>query len=68
MANPLCLHSEAEHGKLAQCTGKGIGKRFGRPFALNEKQKQSAMARLSAGISMSVVDREFNTAHRLFSG
>ncbi|HCP9940360.1 TPA: recombinase family protein [Escherichia coli] len=53
---------ERTHAGIARA--KASGKRFGRPSALNEEQKQLALDRLSAGINVSAVAREFNTTRQ----
>ncbi|MBS0057658.1 recombinase family protein [Yersinia sp. Marseille-Q3913] len=53
---------ERTHSGIARA--KASGKHFGRPSALNDEQKQSALARLSAGSSVSAVAREFNTTRQ----
>lgn len=53
---------ERTHAGIARA--KASGKYFGRPSALNEEQKQSALDRLSAGISVSAVARELNTTQQ----
>lgn len=40
---------------------KTAGERFGRPSALNEEQQFSVITRISAGVSISAISREFNT-------
>lgn len=53
---------ERTHAGIARA--KASGKRFGRPSTLHDEQKQSALARLSARISVSAVAREFNTTRQ----
>ncbi|MDF0606940.1 recombinase family protein [Neisseriaceae bacterium TC5R-5] len=53
---------ERTHAGIARA--KAAGKRLGRPSALNDEQKQSALARLRAGISVSAVAREFSTSRQ----
>nr|WP_024968076.1 recombinase family protein [Pantoea sp. IMH] len=53
---------ERTHAGISRA--KASGKRFGRPSALNEEQKQLALDRLSAGINVSAVAREFNTTRQ----
>ncbi|HBR2217958.1 TPA: recombinase family protein [Klebsiella pneumoniae] len=53
---------ERTHSGIARA--KAAGKRFGRPSTLNEEQKQAAIARINAGLSISSVAREFNTTRQ----
>ncbi len=53
---------ERTHSGIARA--KAAGRRFGRPSALNDEQKQSALALLRKGISVSAVAREFNTTRQ----
>lgn len=50
---------ERTHSSIAR--EKIAGKRFGRPSALDEEQQLAAITRISAGISISAIAREFNT-------
>ena len=43
---------------------RASGKRFGRPSALNDEQKKSVLERLSTGMSVSAVAREFGTTRQ----
>ncbi|ATZ13374.1 recombinase family protein [Erwinia amylovora] len=53
---------ERTHSGIARA--KASGKRFGRPPTLNDDQKQSVLARLSTGMSVSAVAREFKTTRQ----
>lgn len=53
---------ERTHSGIARA--KASGKRFGRPSALNDEQKQSVLERLSMGLTVSAVAREFNTTRQ----
>ncbi|MBB6117946.1 putative DNA-invertase from lambdoid prophage Rac [Rahnella inusitata] len=53
---------ERTHSGIARA--KAAGKRFGRPSALNEQQKQAVMERINTGTSISAVAREFNTTRQ----
>ncbi|MGP0837837.1 recombinase family protein [Serratia sp. CY85251] len=53
---------ERTHAGIARA--KASGKRFGRPSALNDEQKKSVLERLSMGMSVSAVAREFNTTRQ----
>lgn len=62
--------AEFERDLLLERTHSGIararasGKRFGRPSALNDEQKKSVQERLSTGMSVSAVAREFGTTRQ----
>jgi putative DNA-invertase from lambdoid prophage Rac len=62
--------AEFERDLLLERTHSGIararasGKRFGRPSALNEEQKQAVLERLNAGASISAIAREFGTSRQ----
>jgi putative DNA-invertase from lambdoid prophage Rac len=62
--------AEFERDLLLERTHSGIararaaGKRFGRPPALNDRQKAVALQRLNAGVSVSAVAREFGTTRQ----
>lgn len=62
--------AEFERDLLIERTHSGIararasGKRFGRPSALNEEQKQAVLERLNAGASISAIAREFGTSRQ----
>ncbi len=62
--------AEFERDLLLERTHAGIararesGKRFGRPSALNDEQKKSVLERLSTGMSVSAVAREFGTTRQ----
>ena len=62
--------AEFERDLLLERTHSGIararasGKRFGRPSALNDEQKKSVLERLSTGMSVSAVAREFGTTRQ----
>lgn len=53
---------ERTHAGIARA--KASGKRFGRPPVLSEEQKRVVTERLKAGISTSVIAREFNTTRQ----
>ncbi|WP_312077868.1 recombinase family protein [Leclercia sp.] len=53
---------ERTHSGIARA--KAAGKRFGRPSVLNEEQKNTVIARINAGISISAIAREFNTTRQ----
>ena len=53
---------ERTHSGIARA--KAAGKRFGRPSALNEQQKQAVMASINTGTSISAVAWEFNTTRQ----
>ncbi|OHY61848.1 resolvase [Pluralibacter gergoviae] len=53
---------ERTHAGIARA--KASGKRFGRPPALNEEQKQLVLARIDAGVSISAIAREFETTRQ----
>lgn len=61
---------EFDRDLLIERTHSGItrardsGKRFGRPPALNEEQKQRVLERIRAGISISADAREFRTSRQ----
>lgn len=50
---------ERTHSGIART--KTVGKRFGCPSAPNEEQQLAVITRISAGISISAISREFNT-------
>ena len=50
---------ERTHSGIARA--KAAGKRFGRPSALNEEQKQVVIERINLGLSISAIAREFST-------
>lgn len=62
--------AEFERDLLIERTHSGIararasGKRFGRPSALNEEQKQAVLERLNAGASISAIARELGTSRQ----
>ncbi|HHA2283582.1 TPA: recombinase family protein [Enterobacter hormaechei subsp. xiangfangensis] len=53
---------ERTHSGLARA--RAAGKRFGRPPALNQEQRQAALEHLKAGASISAVSREFGTSRQ----
>jgi putative DNA-invertase from lambdoid prophage Rac len=53
---------ERTHSGIARA--KAAGKRFGRPPALNEEQKQTVMQLINAGSSVSAIARQFNTTRQ----
>ena len=53
---------ERTHSGIARA--KAAGKRFGRPPALNEEQRQAVIIRLKAGDSISAVARQFSTTRQ----
>ncbi|MEE9684785.1 recombinase family protein [Lelliottia amnigena] len=53
---------ERTHSGIARA--KASGKRFGRPSALTDEQKKSVLERLSTGMSVSAVAREFGTTRQ----
>lgn len=53
---------ERTHSGIARA--KAAGKRFGRPSVLNEEQKNTVIARINAGTSISAIAREFNTTRQ----
>ncbi|WP_129544245.1 recombinase family protein [Serratia sp. 1D1416] len=53
---------ERTHAGIARA--RASGKRFGRPSVLNDEQKKSVLERLSMGITVSDVAREFNTTRQ----
>ena len=59
--------AEFERDLLLERTHSGItmaktaGRRFDRPSALNEEQQLIVITRISAGISISAISREFYT-------
>ncbi|HFW2960625.1 TPA: recombinase family protein, partial [Salmonella enterica subsp. enterica serovar Birkenhead] len=53
---------ERTHSGIARA--KAVGKRFGRPSALNEEQQLTVIARINAGVSISAIAREFNTSRQ----
>ena len=53
---------ERTHSGIARA--KAAGKRFGRPPALNEEQKQTVMQLINAGTSISAIARQFNTTRQ----
>ncbi len=62
--------AESERDLLLERTHSGIarakaaGKRFGRPSALNEEQKQVVIERINLGLSISAIAREFSTTRQ----
>lgn len=66
MMSVISAVAEFERDLLLERTHSGIawaqkaGKRFGRPSALNEEQQLSVIIRISAGVSISAISREFN--------
>lgn len=55
---------ERTHAGIARARARASGKRFGRPSALNDEQKKSVLERLSMGMNVSAVAREFNTTRQ----
>lgn len=53
---------ERTHAGIARA--RASGKRFGRPSALNDEQKKKVLERLSMGITVSAVAREFSTTRQ----
>lgn len=53
---------ERTHAGIARA--RASGKRFGRPSTLNDEQKKSVLERLSMGITVSAVAREFSTTRQ----
>ena len=53
---------ERTHSGLARA--RAAGKRFGRPPALNNEQRQTALEQLKAGASISAVARQFGTSRQ----
>ncbi|MHA3675553.1 recombinase family protein [Yersinia enterocolitica] len=53
---------ERTHSGIARA--KAAGKRFGRPPALNEEQKQTVIQLINAGSSISAIARQFNTTRQ----
>lgn len=53
---------ERTHAGIARA--RASGKRFGRPPVLNDEQKKSVLERLSMGITVSAVAREFSTTRQ----
>lgn len=53
---------ERTHSGIARA--KAAGKRFGRPSALNEQQKQVVIERINLGLSISAIAREFSTTRQ----
>ncbi|MFV8800698.1 recombinase family protein [Yersinia sp. LJYL362] len=53
---------ERTHAGIARA--RASGKRFGRPSALNDEQKKSVLERLSMGMTVSSVAREFSTTRQ----
>ena len=53
---------ERTHSGLARA--RAAGKRFGRPPALNQEQRQAALEQLKAGASISAIAREFGTSRQ----
>ncbi|EIB96311.1 recombinase family protein [Pantoea sp. Sc1] len=53
---------ERTHAGIARA--KASGKRFGRPPALNEEQKQAVLSRIDEGASISAIAREFETTRQ----
>jgi putative DNA-invertase from lambdoid prophage Rac len=62
--------AEFERDLLIERTNSGIarakatGKRFGRPPTLSEEQQFSVIARITIGISISAIAREFKTTRQ----
>ncbi|MGX5088899.1 recombinase family protein [Enterobacter sp. UPMP2052] len=55
---------ERTHSGLARARARAAGKRFGRPPALNNEQRQTALEQLKAGASISAVARQFGTSRQ----
>lgn len=53
---------ERTHSGLARA--RAAGKRFGRPPALNQEQRQAALEHLKAGASISAIARKFGTSRQ----
>ncbi|MEN4564204.1 recombinase family protein [Pantoea agglomerans] len=53
---------ERTHAGIARA--KASGKRFGRPPALDEEQKQAVLLRIDEGASISAIAREFETTRQ----
>jgi len=53
---------ERTHAAIARA--KASGKRFGRPPALNEEQKQAVLLRFDDGASISAIARTFDTTRQ----
>ena len=53
---------ERTHSGIARA--KAAGKRFGRPSALNEEQKQVVIERINLGLSICAIAREFSTTRQ----
>jgi len=53
---------ERTHSGIARA--KAAGKRFGRPSALNEEQKQVVIERIKLGLSISAIAREFSSTRQ----
>lgn len=53
---------ERTHSGIARA--KAAGKRFGRPPALSEEQKQIVMQLINSGTSISAIARQFNTTRQ----
>lgn len=53
---------ERTHAGIARA--KASGKRFGRPPALNDEQKQAVLLRIDDGASISAIAREFDTTRQ----
>ena len=53
---------ERTHAGIARA--RASGNRFGRPSTLNDEQKKSVLERLSMGITVSAVAREFSTTRQ----
>ncbi|KTI02166.1 recombinase family protein [Enterobacter hormaechei] len=53
---------ERTHSGLARA--RAAGKRFGRPPALNQEQRQAALEQLKAGASISAIARGFGTSRQ----
>ncbi|WP_187494153.1 helix-turn-helix domain-containing protein, partial [Pantoea agglomerans] len=53
---------ERTHSGLAHA--RAAGKRFGRPPALSDEQKQAVLERIDAGASISSIARDFDTTRQ----
>lgn len=53
---------ERTHSGLARA--RAAGKRFGRPPALSDEQKQAVLERIDAGASISSIARDFDTTRQ----
>jgi len=56
------LRIERTHSGLARA--RAAGKRFGRPPALNDEQKQAVLERIDAGATISSIARAFDTTRQ----